>query len=159
MGNAVGRRPEAHDLLANLQVAAVGRIEPAEDLQQGRLARAVLAHQRMHAVGPRLETDLRQRPDPGKLLADTVEAQARGRLRLFQHNLSPAPGRARRNPQGGRQAQGPALAPAACHFHSPILVSSCWKLARVIKVTVSRAVYLAGSLPVLTQVNIWLAVS
>ncbi|VVN57967.1 hypothetical protein PS687_04461 [Pseudomonas fluorescens] len=37
------------------------------------------------------------------------------------------------------------------HFHSPILVSSSWKLARVIRVTSSIAVYLAGSLPVVTH--------
>lgn len=39
----------------------------------------------------------------------------------------------------------------AAHFHRPILVSSSWKLARVIKVTSSMAVYLAGSLPVVTH--------
>ncbi|CRM20297.1 hypothetical protein [Pseudomonas sp. 24 E 13] len=37
------------------------------------------------------------------------------------------------------------------HFHSPILVSSSWKLARVIRVTSSIAVYFGGSVPLVTH--------
>ena len=122
-GDAVGRAFEGQGLRADMQRAAAGDIGPAEDLQQGRFARAVLAHQRMHLPGLGGKTDAVQRLDPGKGLADAVKPQGR-----------------------------------SGHFHSPILVSSSWKLARVIRVTSSMAVYLGGSLPVVTHSNIISAV-
>ncbi|CRL99725.1 hypothetical protein [Pseudomonas sp. 28 E 9] len=115
-GNAVGGVLEGHDLLADLHRAAAGNIGAAEDLQQRRFTRTVLAHQGVHLPRVRGEADAIERLDPREGFADTVKTQGR-----------------------------------SGHFHSPILVSSSWKLARVIRVTSSMAVYLAGSLPVVTH--------
>ena len=122
-GDAVGSVFEGHGLIADLHRTAARQVGAAEDFQQGRLARAVLAHQRVHRVRPRFEADLRQRLDPGKLLANAVETQGRGG-----------------------------------HFHRPILLNSSLKLARVIRVTLSNAVNLAGSVPLVTHSNIAVAV-
>ncbi|SAM30347.1 hypothetical protein BN1864_LIB5394:03344 [Pseudomonas sp. 1 R 17] len=115
-GDAVGGAFERHGLRADLHRAAAGNIGAAEDLQQRRLARTVLAHQGVHLPRVGGEADAVQRLDPGKGFADSVETQGRRR-----------------------------------HFHSPILVSSSWKLARVIRVTSSMAVYFGGSVPLVTH--------
>jgi hypothetical protein len=56
-------------------VARVGRDQAGQDLEQRRLAGAVLAHQRVRAAGGHLERDAAQRVDGAKRLANAAELQ------------------------------------------------------------------------------------
>ena len=53
--------------------AGVGLVEAGDDLDQRRLAGAVLAEQRMHLAGADVEADPVQRAHAGKRLGDLVE--------------------------------------------------------------------------------------
>ena len=67
------------DLLAVEQhPPAVGPVEAGDDLDQRRLAGAVLAHQRMDLAGPEVERDLVERLDAGKRLADRLHLELHG---------------------------------------------------------------------------------
>ncbi|MDR6354753.1 hypothetical protein Q3H58_001424 [Pseudomonas psychrotolerans] len=143
-----------HQFLAiDVEVAGGGSVVAAEDLQQGRLARAVLAHEGMHRAGTHAEGDVGERLDAGKGLADADEAEAFGALGggVFQgcHGALLSDRRGWRRQDRRRRGH---------HFQRPIFSSSCWKLARVMRVTLSIAVYLGGSLPVVTHSYIMLAV-
>src|SRR5690606_23412192 len=94
--DAIGRRPEGHGALTDLQIAAVGDVGAAENLQQGRLARAVLAHQRMNGAGVGDETAVGQRLDARKYLANGVEPQAAAIIYMCIHESL------RRSPLWGR---------------------------------------------------------
>ena len=53
----LARRAEAHWLSVQLDLALVRTIEARQDVRERRLACAVLAEQRMHLAGGRLEVD------------------------------------------------------------------------------------------------------
>ena len=62
-------------------VPLVGTVRPGEDLDQGRLAGAVLAEQAVHLTGADVEVDAVERPDAREGLDDAVHLQQRGRHR------------------------------------------------------------------------------
>src|SRR3954453_7304366 len=64
------RLQEVHLLPAQGERAGVRLVVAAQDLEQRRLARAVLAHERGHLTGPELEIDALQRLDGAEALAD-----------------------------------------------------------------------------------------
>jgi len=61
--------------VADADRAAVGRVDAGDDLDQRRLAGAVLAEQRMHLAGVHVEVDVAQHPDAGEGLRDAAERQ------------------------------------------------------------------------------------
>src|SRR6185437_11016955 len=63
------------------QASAVGPIDAAENLDQGRLAGAVLAAQRMDLAARAGEADPIERPHAGKALADREHFESERRLR------------------------------------------------------------------------------
>ena len=69
----VVRVREAHDLAVQADGAGVGLVDAGDDLDQRRLAGAVLAEQRMHLAGADVEADPVQRAHAGKRLGDLVE--------------------------------------------------------------------------------------
>ena len=76
-GDGVTRRCEVPGLAVDEQPSAVRLVLPAEDLQQGALARAVLAEQAHDLPGVRLEAHAVQRLHTREVLADVVELQQR----------------------------------------------------------------------------------
>ena len=58
--------------------AGGGDIHAAEDLQEGGLARAVLADQSMHFAGPNPELDVVERANTRKLHRDVLDLEERG---------------------------------------------------------------------------------
>ena len=58
-------------------VPGVGLVRSGEDLDQRRLAGAVLAEQAVHLTGADVEVDAVQRPDAGEGLDDAVHLQQR----------------------------------------------------------------------------------
>ena len=56
-------------------VAFVFDMHSGEDFHQGRLAGAVLAHQRMHFAAPQVEVDVAQRRDAGEGFGDASGLQ------------------------------------------------------------------------------------
>jgi hypothetical protein len=76
-------------LLADVDRAFVGLVQPAQHLHQGRLAGAVLAHQGMDLAGHHGQRHAVERAHPGEGLDDPVETQCGG---LSGHILnSPLP--------------------------------------------------------------------
>ena len=71
----VARRMERDRLAVEPDLAAGRRRAPAMMFDQGRLARAVLAEQRMHLAGAQLEVDSVQRLDAGEALAHPVRLE------------------------------------------------------------------------------------
>ncbi len=67
----------AEALPGHLDGALVGGLGPADDLDEGGLARAVLPDQRVHFPGTDVEVDTAQRLDAAVALADTGQAQQR----------------------------------------------------------------------------------
>ena len=68
------------------------RRHPAgDDLDQRRLAGAVVAEQRHHLAAPHLEADAAQRLDRPEMFRDSVELEQRrpGAARRFGHGLCP----------------------------------------------------------------------
>jgi hypothetical protein len=61
--------------------ALVGLVGPGEDLDQRRLARAVLTQQAVHLTGPDVEVDAVQGADARELLDDAVHLEQRSRHR------------------------------------------------------------------------------
>ncbi len=59
-----------------VDLAALGRIDAREDLDQGRLAGAVLAEQRVHLAALDLEVDGVERERAGEALAEPVKSRA-----------------------------------------------------------------------------------
>ena len=53
-----------------VSVPRIGRDGAGDDLDEGRLARAVLADQRVHLAGAQVERDALQRADAGERLRD-----------------------------------------------------------------------------------------
>jgi len=78
-------RVELDGLAEQRDLAAVRTVEAGEDVRQGRLARAVLAQERVDLAGSGLEVDVLVRDDRGKALGDSAERDCRrrwGGLRL-----------------------------------------------------------------------------
>jgi hypothetical protein len=71
-GVAAAEAPAGH-----LDAAVVGGLGPADDLDEGGLARAVLPHQRVHLPGTDVEVDTAQRLDAAVALTDAGQAQQR----------------------------------------------------------------------------------
>ena len=69
----VMRVREANDIAVQADGALVGLVEAGDDLDQRRLAGAVLAEQGMHLAGADIEADPVQRAHAGKRLGDLVE--------------------------------------------------------------------------------------
>ena len=63
-------------------LAVVVGVHAGEDLHQRRLAGAVLADQRVHLAGAKLEVDAVERGDAGEALGDRLGPQQRRRSRL-----------------------------------------------------------------------------
>ncbi len=72
-----GRIRELHGLAVDQHAARIGLIFAAENLQQRRLARAVLAHQAMHLARMHVERNAVECAHAGKHLADIVKTQCR----------------------------------------------------------------------------------
>ena len=70
--------------------ARVGRVVGREQLDERRLARAVLAHERVHLARRDVELDVVQRPRPGEGLRQVADVQHRWEtsLRSVQHDPS-----------------------------------------------------------------------
>ena len=62
--------------LAKIHRAAVGRVEPGDDAQQRRLARARGAKQRDEFAGSYIERDVAQRRIGAEILLDALDANA-----------------------------------------------------------------------------------
>jgi hypothetical protein len=82
-----GRAVERHRLAVEQHAAGVGAVHTGEDLDQRRLARAVLADQGVRLAGAELEVRATQGGDRTEVLADVLErehdaAVGRGVLRL-----------------------------------------------------------------------------
>jgi hypothetical protein len=74
----VARRCEPHLRALIEQSTLVGVIEAGDDLRQGRLARAVLAHQRVHPARPAREIDPRKGFHAGKALDYALDSEEGG---------------------------------------------------------------------------------
>jgi hypothetical protein len=72
-----GRTRKMHRLAVHQHAARIGLVFAAENLQQRRLARAVLAHQAMHLARMHVERDAVECAHAGKYLADIVKTQCR----------------------------------------------------------------------------------
>ena len=66
----VPRGAEDDGLAVQQDLACIGLVEPVQDVHQRRLARAVLAEQRVHLAATDVEADVVVGEDPGELLAD-----------------------------------------------------------------------------------------
>src|SRR5690606_33029383 len=102
-----------------------------------------LAHQGMDGAGVRNEADLGKRLHSGEDLANGVEPQAAAIIHMCIHESLH-----RLVPRAGTRGlpivslcSGTSES-SQTHFQRPIFSSSSWKLARVIRVTSSMAVYL-----------------
>ncbi len=74
----VGRGAQPHLGAVDVDRAGVGRVVTADDLQQGGLARAVLAHQRGDRAGREVQADVAQGRDAGEALGQPGHAQSGG---------------------------------------------------------------------------------
>jgi hypothetical protein len=74
------RRPESHPLGLHEDLAAVGLVEPVEDVHQRRLAGTVLAEERVHLPAAEVEVDVVVREHTRKLLGDPAELEDQLRL-------------------------------------------------------------------------------
>src|SRR3954470_17581824 len=91
--------------------ALVDRVDTGQSLDQGRLARAVLAHQGVNLTGQQAEVDLVERFDTGKADADPAHLDHRrgerrrwgGSDRLGHRGISTAVRTARSWPPPGRR--------------------------------------------------------
>jgi hypothetical protein len=72
------RRAHPHGLALDQDLALVRVVEPVEDVHQGRLARAVLAEERVHLVREQVEVDPVVRDDAREALRDTAQLQDGG---------------------------------------------------------------------------------
>src|SRR5690606_6285197 len=78
------------DLLAVKQDRArVGLIDAGDNLHQGRLAGAILAHQRVDLAGADVEIDITERLDTGEALADSAQGEDRLVTRLARGTRLP----------------------------------------------------------------------
>ena len=77
-GPCVARGAEADRLAAHSQLAAVGRVESGEDLEQGGLAGAVLSEHGVHLAGPQRELGAAQRGHRAEALVDVAKADRDG---------------------------------------------------------------------------------
>ena len=73
-----GRTVEMHFLAAYLDAAAVARQNAHQDVQEGRLAGAVAAAQRVHRAGLQIEAAVAQRRHAVKALGQALRVQQRG---------------------------------------------------------------------------------
>ena len=104
------RAGERHLLAVDADAALVGRVHAGDDLDQRRLAGAVLAQQRMHLAGPHVEAYGLERLHAGKGFADVGELEderraGAGAMRgssagAFLLHYSCPPGQARRGQYG-----------------------------------------------------------
>jgi hypothetical protein len=78
----IGRRRDLDRLSLVQELAAVGTVGAAENLDQRRLPGAILAEQHVHLAAADLEADVVQGPDAGKGLADMPQLEQRRRRRL-----------------------------------------------------------------------------
>ena len=67
------RVAKAHALAGEDDLALVGLLQSGDDLDERRLARAVLADQTVHGAGVDVETDLFERAHRAKRLADAPQ--------------------------------------------------------------------------------------
>ena len=81
-GDRVARRGEADLAAVDGHPPLVGLVDAGDDLDQRRLAGAVLAHQRMDLAGPKVERDAVERLDAGEGFARGLDREA---------HLSPSP--------------------------------------------------------------------
>ena len=91
--------------LADADAAAVGGVHAGDDLDERRLAGAVLAEERVHLAGEDVEVDVLEDADAGEGLRDAGERDegghlaprpaAGGRSRMLQRCSSPVAGRVR----------------------------------------------------------------
>ena len=65
-------------LAVEQDLAGVGRVEPVEDVHQRRLARAVLAEQRVHLAATKVEVDVVVRENAWEPLGDRAQLEERG---------------------------------------------------------------------------------
>ena len=70
-----GGRGLLHDVAADLDDALIGQRRAGGHRHQRRLARAVLAYERMNLAFDDLEADALERHDPGERLDDVGEAE------------------------------------------------------------------------------------
>jgi hypothetical protein len=68
-------RPQHHLLPADEDAAGVGLVEAAEDLDQGRLAGAVVADQPQHLAPAEAEVHVAQGGDPAEPLGHVLDPQ------------------------------------------------------------------------------------
>ena len=80
----IGRIREVHGFSVDAQLALVGAVVPVEDLQERRLARPVLAHQRGDLTSAQFQLDAAEGPHDAEVLRDTNGLQ---NDRLFRHFL------------------------------------------------------------------------
>ncbi len=71
----IERPLELHLLARKPDRAAVGRINPGDDLHQRGFARAILAHQRMHGAGLQPELDIVERHHAREFLANAFDLE------------------------------------------------------------------------------------
>ena len=74
----IARRVELDRLSEERDVPLVRAIQPGEDVGQRRLAGAVLAQERVHLAGCRLEVHVLVRNDRGEPLRDSPQRDRRG---------------------------------------------------------------------------------
>ena len=79
---SASRVPEGRDAPERLDVAGVGRQLAVEDLQQGRLARAVLADEAVHLAGSNRQSGAAEGVHAAEALVHARRAQDRLCLRL-----------------------------------------------------------------------------
>ena len=68
-------RPEGDLLAGHEDAAGVGLVEAAEDLDQGRLAGAVVADQPEHLAPVQVQVDVGQGGDPAEALDDVLDPE------------------------------------------------------------------------------------
>ena len=119
-GPGVARSVAGERLAGDENLAFVRLVDAGEDLDQRRLARAVLADQRRHFARPQCETDIVQRAHAGKALGNArhrqdrrrgVDVLRRGRRTDSRHrvHISSSGREARARPGGSRGRRAPTI--------------------------------------------------
>jgi hypothetical protein len=107
------RRGEIGRLAVERHRAGIGPVHARHDLDQRRLAGAILAKQRMHFACLDVEADVRQRPHAGKRFADA------GELKDSVHAASLARHRAKENPSAVGRWNGETDSSRRMHDNRP----------------------------------------
>src|SRR5699024_9484690 len=83
----IGRGREREVFLIECDLASIGELRPGEDLDQGRLSRAVLADEGVHGPGENFEVGVPDSTHGPEALRDPGEPDPRGNV---GHKIPPA---------------------------------------------------------------------